>query len=136
MPPALCNQSLFFCHSLTQTSQRVDAVNVHGATSANTLSATPSEGESRVGLVLDPDQRVEHHGAGLVEVERVLLHARLAGRLIRVPSVDLELLNPGLRVGLGLANGGRLLRGHGAALRALDDRGHAATEDLGRHHAP
>jgi hypothetical protein len=50
---------------------------VHGTATTNALSATPSKRERGVNLVLDPDQRIEHHRASLVEIERVCLHAGL-----------------------------------------------------------
>lgn len=83
--------------SHTQASQCVDSVNVHRAASADSLSATSSEGQGGVNLVLDANERVQHHGSRLVQVEGVGLHAGLLGGLIRVPSVDLE--------GLGLCVG-------------------------------
>lgn len=84
----------------TETCQGVDSVNVHGTTSANTLATTPPERQGGVHLVLDPDERIQHHGSGLVQVERVRLHLGLGGRLIWVPSVDVEGL--GLRICAGL----------------------------------
>lgn len=82
----------------TQTSQCVDTIDVHRTASADTLSATPSEGQSRINLVLDPDQRVQHHRTRLLQIQRVALHARLRAWLIRVPSVDVEGLDLGIRV--------------------------------------
>lgn len=92
---------------LTQACQSVHAVDVHRTATADTLSATPAEGQGRVQLVLDPHQRVEDHGPGLVEVESVSLHPGLLGRLVRVPSVDLEgfharCLGSGAGAGIGL----------------------------------
>ena len=68
----------------------VDAINVHGARTADTLTARSSEGERGVDLVLDLDQGVEDHWSGLVEVEGVVLQARLLRGSVGVPSVDLE----------------------------------------------
>lgn len=78
---------------LTQAGQGVDAVNVHRARSADTLSATSAECEGRVDLVLDANEGIEHHGAGLVQVQGVGLHPWLLRRLIGVPSVDVESLD-------------------------------------------
>lgn len=89
---------------LTQASKRVHAVDVHGTAAANTLSATPAESQGRVQLVLDPHQSIEDHGSGLVQVEGIGLHARLLGRGIWVPPVNLEGLHPGL-LGGGLLAG-------------------------------
>lgn len=82
----------------TQAGQGVDTVNVHGAATADTLTAGAAEGEGGILLVLYPNEGVEHHGAGLVQVEVIGLHGRLLARGIRVPTVDLE----GLHLGRGL----------------------------------
>lgn len=86
----------------TQASQSVDTVNVHGATATDTLTAGSAEGQGRVEFVLYPDQSVEHHGTGLLEVELVTLHCGLLARGVRVPTVDLESLHLGLLGGVGL----------------------------------
>jgi len=78
-----------------QASQSVDTIDVHGTTSADTLTARSSEGKSWVDLVLNANEGVQHHGSGLVQVEGVGLHAWLGGRLIGVPSVDVEGLDLG-----------------------------------------
>ena len=51
-----------------QAGQRVHAIDIHRATPANALPTTPPERQGRVNLVLDADQRVQHHGARLVQV--------------------------------------------------------------------
>lgn len=99
------------CGDAAQAGQGVDAVDVHGAASADALATTPPEGEGGVDLVLDADERVQHHGAGLVEVERVRLHLGLRRRLVRVPSVDVERLGARILAGLGLLLGRRLALG-------------------------
>lgn len=129
MPLAGCHQIASKLRTRhTQACQCVDSVNVHGAAPTNALSATPSKGQSWVHLVLDANQGVQHHRTSLVQVEGVGLHARLAGGLIGVPSVDLECLDLAVRVLLGLRCGRRLSGG-------LDGGGHAAAEDL-RREAP
>lgn len=89
----------------TQTSQRINSINIHGTASTDTLPTTPSKRERRVNLILDSDQRIQHHGSGLVEVQSVLLHARLVRGRVWVPTVDAECLDLGLRFSGG---------GHGA----------------------
>lgn len=86
----------------TQAGQGVDTVNVHGAGTANTLTAGSAEGQGRVNLVLYPDKSVQHHGTGLVEVQLVALHVGLLTRLVRVPAVDLESLHVGVLGGDGV----------------------------------
>jgi hypothetical protein len=88
-----------------QAGQGVDTVDVHGAATADTLTTTPPEGKGGVNLVLDADERIQHHRAGLVQVERVRLHLGLRGRLVRVPSVDVEGLCLRILLGLGLVLG-------------------------------
>lgn len=80
----------------TQASKGVDTVNVHGARSADTLTARSSESKSWIDLVLDANESIQHHRTGLVQVKSVRLHAWLGGWLIRVPSVDVESLDLGL----------------------------------------
>lgn len=67
-----------------QAGEGVDTVNVHRATSANTLPARPPERERRVKLVLDLENSVEDHGTALVEVDRVGLEVGLLSGLVGV----------------------------------------------------
>jgi len=59
---------LLFCvdGNTAQTSQCVATINIHCTASTNSLSATPSERKSRIDLILDSNQRIQHHGSGLV----------------------------------------------------------------------
>lgn len=113
-----------------KASKGVDTVNVHGARTANALTARATEGERGVDLVLDLDQSIENHWAGLVEVKGVRLKTRLLGRLIGVPSVDLELLqvlglaratNVGIAGGRGETGGCGC--GEGSSTRRAGDGG-------------
>lgn len=97
--------------SHTQASQRVHPVDVHGAATADTLSATPAESQGGVQLVLDADQGVENHGSGLVQVELVSLHARLLGRLVGIPPVNLEGLDARIGTALGVGFDGGIADG-------------------------
>lgn len=97
----------------TQASKSILAVDVHGAAAADTLTATSAERQSRVNLVLDTDNSIQHHGARLVEVESVALHTRLLGRRVGVPAVNLERLHPGLWL----------------RRRAFTNRGHGTRKD-------
>lgn len=101
----------------TEAGQGVLAVDVHGARAADALATAPAKGQGRVDLVLDADDGIEHHGAGLVEVNGVALEPRLLGRRVGVPAVDLERLQARLLL-LDLAD-----RGHGATRK-----GHAGAE--------
>lgn len=76
----------------------------------------PTEGEGGVLLVLDLEQRVQHHGAALVQVHRVRGHVRLLARHLGVPAVDLEVLD--------IAAGGRLQQQRGS-----DQGTHARRDD-------
>lgn len=59
-------------------------VNVHGARSADSLTARATERKGRVELVLDLENGVEDHRAALVQVDLVLLQVGLLRRLVRV----------------------------------------------------
>jgi len=138
--------TVFVSFSPTQASQCVHTIDIHRTAPTNTLSATPPERQSRVHLVLDPYQRIQHHRTSLVQIEGVRLHLRLGGRLIGVPAVDVEGLGQRLLVQLRLLDVGRLGGwdrwagggcglgdgGERLALGVLDGCGHAAAEDLGR----
>lgn len=111
----------------TQTSQRVDSVNVHSTATADTLTAASSEGKCRVNFVLNANQSVEHHRTGLVQVQRVRLHARLRGRLVGIPSVDMEGLGARGLGRVGILDSRCLGLGHeraaaGTGLGRLGDR--------------
>lgn len=67
-----------------ETGKGVDAVNVHGAATTNTLAARAAEGQGRVNLVLDLQKGVENHGARLVQIDIVGLHPGLLSRILRV----------------------------------------------------
>jgi hypothetical protein len=97
----------------TEACQCVDSINVHGTTPANSLTATPPESQCRVHLVLDPDERIEHHGPSLVQIERVRLHLGLRRWLIWVPSVDVESLCLCILAGLRLLDCRGLALGDG-----------------------
>lgn len=108
--------------SHTKARERVHTINVHGAAAADALSTAAAESQRRVGLVLDPDQGVQHHGARLVQIQRVALHPRLRRGLVRVPAVDVEGLDLGILLGGGLLDGRRLGLGdcRPAGARGLD----------------
>src|SRR5690606_16795272 len=79
--------------------ERIDAVDVHGAGAADALPAGAAEGQRRVDIVLDIDQRVQHHRPAFGEVDFVSVDARVAV-LVGVPAVNAELarlLRPGGR---------------------------------------
>lgn len=106
----------------TQAGEGVDTINVHGTATADTLTAGATEGEGGVLLVLYPNEGIEHHGAGLVQVQLVGLHSRLLARGVRVPTVNLE----GLHLGWGLG---------GSGLTSLDGR-IGASEGSGTEEGP
>ena len=66
--------------------------NIHGAGATDSLPAGPPEGQTGVHLVLDLDQRVQHHRPAVVQINLVILHLWFAARLLRVKSVDGERL--------------------------------------------
>jgi len=103
----------------TQASQGVNTVDVHGARTTDTLTARAAESQSRIDFVLNTDESVQHHGAGLLQVELVALHGGLLARGIRIPTVDLEGLH------------GRVLRGDGVDILGGLDGGIGASKSGG-----
>lgn len=125
----------------TQASQGVDTVNVHRTATADTLSAASPEGQGGVHLVLYPDERIEHHGPGLVQIQLVGLHGGLLGGLVGVPAVDMELLDARVlgHVGVLIRRGLGLGDGLGAGIAGLSDGvdgGIGASEDGGAEQRP
>jgi len=53
--------------------------------------ARSAKRQCRIDLVLDPDERVEHHRPAIVEVDLIGVEARIAAR-IGVVTIDLESL--------------------------------------------
>lgn len=82
-----------------EAGEGVLAVDVHGAGAANAFAARPPQGQSRVDLVLNLDEGVQHHRTAGAKIDLVFLHVRLLARLVRVPAVDGEGLHVG---GFGL----------------------------------
>jgi hypothetical protein len=79
--------------SRTKTGQCVDTIDIHSTASTNSLTATPPEGQGRIELVLDADERIQHHWARPVQIQLVCLHAWFRARLVGVPAVDVERLH-------------------------------------------
>lgn len=99
---------------LAKTGQGVSTANVHGARATDTFSARSSESESGVLFVLNLEQRVQHHGPAFVKVDFVGLEGGLDLGGIRVPAVDLELLDVGLLLGSSGETSEGLLTKHGS----------------------
>src|SRR5262249_9185267 len=59
----------------------------HGAGAAHALAAGAAEGQGRIDVVLDPDQRVENHRAAVAGVDIVGVDARVVA-IIRVETID------------------------------------------------
>ena len=78
---------------VAQAGQGVGAVDVHGARAADALPAGAAEGEGRILLVLDFEERIEDHRAAIVEVDGIGGQIRLL-LLVRIPAVDLEIFDP------------------------------------------
>ena len=72
------------------TGQRVDPVDVHRAGSADAFAAGPAEGQGRVDLVLDLDQRVQDHRAAGVHIDEIRVDGRVLA-VVRIPAIDLKL---------------------------------------------
>jgi len=115
----------------TQTSQSINTINIHRATSTDSLPTTPSESQSRINFILDANQSIQHHRTRLLQIESVGLHSWLGSRLIWVPAVDVEGLDLSFWV-FGRLLDCRCLRGRSCALNWISgDCSHSSRDDLG-----
>jgi hypothetical protein len=75
------------------------AVDIHRAGAANALAARAAEGQRAVDLVLDLDQRIQHHRAGFgqIDLERVVARIFAAVGII---AIDLEVARLARALGL------------------------------------
>ena len=69
--------------------ERVGAVDVHRAGTANAFATGAAQRQRRVDLVLDVEQAVEHHRAAIVDIDIVGIDARVLA-VIRAPAIDAE----------------------------------------------
>ncbi len=69
--------------------QRVAAIDVHRTGTADALATRATKRQRRVNLVLDLDERVQHHRAAAVEIDLVGIEARVVSA-IRVVAIDGE----------------------------------------------
>ena len=88
IPKYLASRQRIIIH--TQTSKSVDSVDVHGTTTADALSTASSKCQGGIHFIFDPDECIQHHRTGLVQVQSVALHFRLRGWLIWIPAVNME----------------------------------------------
>src|SRR5262249_5477638 len=83
--------------------ERIGGVDIHGAGPAHALAAGAAEGQGRVDVVLDPNERVENHRPAIVAVDVIGIHTRVFA-VVRIPAVDAILADvigaAGIRPGL------------------------------------
>ena len=82
--------------------EAVLAIDIHRARPANPLAARASEGQCRVDLILDLDDRVEHHRPAFVEVDGVMVVTWICAA-VGIVAIDFERLEALARLGLILA---------------------------------
>lgn len=71
------------------------SVAVHGARPTNTLSARSSEGQSRIKVVLDIDERIKIHGRHFFEIDVITDVFGLIFGIFRIVLVDQETFHGG-----------------------------------------
>src|SRR6185437_1485740 len=105
------------------------AVDVHGAGAADALAAGAAEGQRRIDLILDLDQRVQNHRAAGIEVDLIRIRPRILP-VIGIPAVDAKCahaLRTGRRLeGLAMADaavGGESESTHGVSTVLTGERG-------------
>jgi hypothetical protein len=67
--------------------QAIHPIDVHRAGAADALAAGAAEGQRRIDVVFDPDERVEHHRPAVVAVHVVGVDARVLP-VFRIPTID------------------------------------------------
>jgi hypothetical protein len=85
----------------TQTRQGINSINIHRTAPTNPLPTTSPKCECRINLILNPNQRIQHHRSRLIQIQSIGLHPRLGGWLVGVPAVDVE----GFDLGFGSEGG-------------------------------
>ncbi len=70
------------------TGEGVATVDIHGAGTADTLTAGAAEGQGLIVIILDVDQRIENHGAAIIKVDGVFINLRIFSG-IRIVAIDL-----------------------------------------------
>ena len=81
-----------FLVNVGKTSQGVDAVNIHGTGTTDSLTAGTTKSERGVLFVFDFDQGIEDHGSALIQVDGV---GGKIGPLVlfRIPTVDFKVFD-------------------------------------------
>src|SRR5690606_28110462 len=67
--------------------QRIAAVNIHRARSANALAAGTAQGQRGIYLVLDPQKRIEDHRPAIVLIDEIGVDTGVLV-IIRRPAID------------------------------------------------
>ncbi len=78
---------------LCNAGKRVSSIDVHGTTSTDSFTATTTECQSRIDLILDFEQGVQHHGSTCIQVHFIFLQTGLFAGLLRIPTINLNLLH-------------------------------------------
>ncbi len=91
--------ALDLLHSI-KAGQRVDPVDIHRAGATDAFAAGPAEGQGRIDLVLDLDQRVQNHRPAGIHVDEIGVDTGVLS-VIGVPAIDLELADIGGPFGFG-----------------------------------
>jgi hypothetical protein len=84
--------------NVRETGEGIDAVNVHGARSANAFATRAPKGEGGILLILDLEQGIEDHGTAVVQINRIGAQIGLL-ILFGIPAIDFEILDTLLLVG-------------------------------------
>ena len=78
---------------ITRAGQRVHAVDIHGARTADTFATRAPEGDGRVDFVLDFDQGIKNHWPTIIEVDLERIDTWVLS-VVCVPTIDIESLYP------------------------------------------
>ena len=76
------------------TSQRVNAIDIHRARATNTFPARAAKGQGGINFVFDFDQRVQDHRAASVHIHKISINAGVFSIIWR-PPIDGKLADIG-----------------------------------------
>jgi len=76
-----------------ETRQSVASLNVHGAGTTDSFTATSAKGETGILFVLDLDEGIQNHGTAIIQIHGIRAQIWLLVVLFWVPSIDLKVLD-------------------------------------------
>ena len=77
--------------NVTEASQCIGSINIHGTGSADSFAARSSKSQCRILFALDFDERIQDHGSAVVDIHGVSAQVRCLHGILGVPTVNFEI---------------------------------------------